>query len=146
MKKIPSKQVLIFSGNGTFWLWYKFLIFSQKKSFSYISGNRNPKIESLKKDLYSRKYLFKLEKFKKKIHPEKMSYTSRNRCPVKTSYLFSKERFSYISENGNPETELYFILYILFLLHFRIFQSPKNQNLHFSKKKLWIIFSKNTIG
>ena len=38
----------------------------------------------------------------KKIHPEKISYTSGNKNPEKT-YIFSKESFSYILENRNPE-------------------------------------------
>ena len=38
-----------------------------------------------------------------------MSYTSGNRKPEKTSSIFSKENISYISENGNPKTKLFYI-------------------------------------
>ena len=38
----------------------------------------------------------------KKIHPEKISYTSGNKN-LEKPYIFSKESFSYILENRNPE-------------------------------------------
>ena len=41
----------------------------------------------------------------KTIYLKKISYTSRNENPEKISYIFSKEGFSYIFGNGNPETE-----------------------------------------
>ena len=43
-------------------------------------------------------------KNKKKIHPDKLSYTSGNGNPEKTSYIFLNESFSHILENGNPKT------------------------------------------
>ena len=38
---------------------------------------------------------------------ESFSYISRNGNPQKTSYILSKESFSYISENEKPEKIIY---------------------------------------
>ena len=63
---------------------------------SYISGNENPQ-----------RFLIFQEVTEKKVHLEKMSYTSRNRSPQKTSYIFSKESLFYILGNGNHEKTPY---------------------------------------
>ena len=41
------------------------------------------------------------------VHPEKISYTSGNGSPEKTSYIFSKESFYYILGNRNLEKIIY---------------------------------------
>ena len=58
---------------------------------------RKPK--PLKSFLYFGKWNFSPSSKNKKIHTEKMSYS----LMLKISYIFSKESFSYISGNGNPE-------------------------------------------
>ena len=74
----------------------KFQEMETTKKTPYISGNGNPK----KTSFISENGTFQ-------------SYASGNIGPKKIPYVFSKERFFYISENGNPgkivifqETEL----------------------------------------
>ena len=95
-KKLPSKKVLIISGNATFWLYYSYI-----SEITYISGNGNPKIR-----LIFQEVTFQARKNKKKIHLKKICYTSGNGNPEKTSDVFSKESFSYISGNGNPDNNV----------------------------------------
>ena len=54
-------------------------------------------IETLKNLLIFQEAIFPAKK--KKIHPEKVSYTSRNGNPQKIPHNFSKENYSYISGN-----------------------------------------------
>ena len=68
----------------------KFLYFLKRELFLYFQ--KNPTLFSPSK------------KNKNKIHPDKLSYTSGNGNPEKTSYIFLKESFSHILENGNPKT------------------------------------------
>ena len=60
------------------------------------------------------------------------SYTSGNRNPKKTFYIFSKESFSYISRNGNLEK----IPYILGNGTFLIFQEVTFRALKIKKTPL----------
>ena len=77
----------------------KFLIFSQKKSFSYISGNETlhfpaPALKIFPKKTIPKKFLiFRKIELKKLLILQKMEL----------SYIFPKESFSYTSGNGNPE-------------------------------------------
>ena len=60
-----------------------------KEIFSYISGNVNPKSETLKKLLIFQEVTIQA----KKIHPEKISYPSENGNPEKTFDILLKESF-----------------------------------------------------
>ena len=99
-------------------------MFSSQKIFSYIFSKRiffiflktepcprHKKIDPEKKLFYFWKLnpaTFSAPAQRvKKIHPEEISYTSGNKNPDKISYIFLKERFSYISENGNPEKQFF---------------------------------------
>ena len=65
---------------------------------SYISGNENPQ-----------RFLIFQEVTEKKVHLEKMSYTSRNRSPQKTSYIFFKRKsFLYFRKWKPRKNSLYF--------------------------------------
>ena len=78
--------------------------------FFYISKKENSlyfKNEKPQKTSYISESNFSNSK-NKKIHLEKMSYTSGNENSEKTSYIFSKDSCSYISGNGN--TKKVFIL------------------------------------
>ena len=80
----------------------KILYIFPKESFCYITGNENPK-----KLLKFQEVTFQAWKIKK-IHPGNISYTSGNRSPPKTSYIFSKVNFLYVIGNGNPKKRLIF--------------------------------------
>ena len=109
-----------------------FLIFSQKKFFliflktkfrtlsaraqktknSLYFGKWNFLALILKEFIYFQKWnpsLFSPSSKNKKIHPEKISESSGNGSPVKTSYIFSKkavlifQETFYISGNRSPE-------------------------------------------
>ena len=62
--------------------------------FSYISRNKTLHLSA--------------QAQKTKNHPKKIFYTSGNGSPKNTSYIFSKESFSYILENRNPRKLLIF--------------------------------------
>ena len=127
---LPRKKFLTFQETELFYSDIKkILTFSQRKAFlifseifSYISENETPHflIPSpknkkvalvLKKFLYFGKRnpaLFSPRSKNKNIDTEKISYTSGNENPEKSSYIFLKESYSYISGIGNPEKVPYF--------------------------------------
>ena len=66
-----------------------FYIFS-KESFSYIFGNGTLHFSVKAREI-------------KKIHPEKISYTSGNRNPEKTSYIFLQRKLFLCFGKRSPE-------------------------------------------
>ena len=50
------------------------------------------------------------------VHFKKISCISRNKNPEKISYIFLKERCSYISGKGNPPKKFLYLMKLNFLL------------------------------